>query len=135
MSDRLTKYYPYCDCFVNQDNDDNTKEFCQKMCDEFQDNCPFKRMADKLAQYEDLEEQGKLTELQWIPCSERLPNKGEMILFQCKNGDMFVGKYKGLDSYNKEIWSTYGAKGRVMNGRKGIAWISLPEPFKEVDYK
>ena len=71
----------------------------------------------------------------WIPCSERLPNKGEMILFQCKNGDMFVGKYKGLDSYNKEIWSTYGAKGRVMNGRKGIAWISLPEPFKEADFK
>lgn len=78
-------------------------------------------------------EQPSVEQDNWIPCSERLPEKCEMIIFQCKNGDMFVGKFKGLDSYNKEIWSTYGAKGRVMNGRKGMAWQPLPQPYKEVD--
>ena len=63
--ERLTGKYKGCDCLVKQDDGSVTERFCSLVCNEFQENCPFKKLADKLARYEDLEELGKLVEL---PC-------------------------------------------------------------------
>ena len=51
------------DCPVkNNPDDDNdlVSRFCEKVCDEFQNDCPFEKTAKKLKTYEDLEEQGLL---------------------------------------------------------------------------
>ena len=51
------------DCPVK--NDYIVDRFCDNVCDEFQHNCPFMKMAQKLKSYEDKQEQGLLIEL---PC-------------------------------------------------------------------
>lgn len=42
---------------------DLVNNFCDNVCDEFQHNCPFMKMAQKLKYYEDKQEQGLLIEL------------------------------------------------------------------------
>lgn len=49
------------DCPVK--NDYLTDRFCDNVCDEFQHNCPFMKMAQRLKAYEDKQEQGLLIEL------------------------------------------------------------------------
>lgn len=53
-------------------------------------------------------------EQQWIPCSERLPEDGDTVLVQFDDGDMeiltFPNIYKRLNR---------------------VAWLPLPEPYKE----
>ena len=44
------------DCPVK--NDYLIDRFCDNVCDEFQHNCPFMKMAQKLKKYEDKQEQG-----------------------------------------------------------------------------
>ena len=51
------------DCPVK--NDYHIDRFCDNVCDEFQHNCPFMKMAQKLKAYEDKEEQGLLIS---VPC-------------------------------------------------------------------
>lgn len=51
------------DCPVK--NDYHIDRFCDNVCDEFQYNCPFMKMAQKLKVYEDKQEQGLLIE---SPC-------------------------------------------------------------------
>lgn len=36
---------------------ENVSDFCERVCDEFQDDCPYMRMAEKLKRYEDNETQ------------------------------------------------------------------------------
>ena len=59
---------------------------------------------------------------QWIPCSERLPNKadhtGDMVLVCYRNGSVRFNTY--------------------MNGwaqGNPVAWMPLPEPYKEDDHE
>jgi len=71
---------------------------------------------------------------QWIPCSERLPEaedlyevaypKLKQYLVQNKNGDMTVAHYIILS--NKPYFESGSA---VINNV--IAWMPLPEPYKE----
>lgn len=49
---------PDFDCPVNVDNDGVISDFCDRVCDDFQNNCPFQKMAERLKEYEDAEEQG-----------------------------------------------------------------------------
>ena len=57
----------------------------------------------------------------WIPCSERLPEKNGEYLCQEKLGFLYV------DTWNGEYWDCADlAYGTV------IAWMPLPESFKEV---
>lgn len=51
------------DCPVKAN--DLVNRFCDRVCDEFQSNCPFKELGKKLKAYEDKQEQGLLIEL---PC-------------------------------------------------------------------
>ena len=57
----------------------------------------------------------------WVPCGERLPEKNGEYLCQEKLGFLYV------DTWNGEYWECADlAYGTV------IAWMPLPESFKEV---
>ena len=57
---------------------------------------------------------------QWIPCSERLPQTGTNVLVSYKDNDEPIGVIYGARPY---LWEgdTYTP----------IAWMPLPEPYKE----
>lgn len=59
--EEIRQYNPDFDCPVKAD----ALNFCDYVCDEFQNNCPFKNMGNRLKAYEDAEEQGLLLRL---PC-------------------------------------------------------------------
>ena len=79
---------------------------------------------EKLARYEDLEEQGKLSILPqtgWIPVSERLPKEDCMCLITAKVFDKLEIQYV---FYQKELDLF------ICNG-KPMAWQPLPPAYKE----
>lgn len=64
---------------------------------------------------------------EWIPCSEMLPEEGEMVLVTQKvyGGNMVcVCSYESAYGYGCGF---YGSSGDV------VAWMPLPEPYKGVD--
>lgn len=105
-------------------------------------------LVDRLAMYEDAAE--KDSSGKWIPCSEKFPEFKSLgstgsidhyethpVLIQTKRGEMFVawcrkmvyecGKYD--DDYDWYSHGTGGRRMRVMS--KVVAWMPLPEPYKE----
>ena len=64
----------------------------------------------------------------WIPCSERMPDDNTDVLLQFKN-NMGVGFYEDGDwaiNTGDGIYSMIGD-----NEEKPIAWMPLPEPYRE----
>lgn len=67
---------------------------------------------------------------EWIPCSERLPNEFVDVLCNTDSEEIFIATYLGkmndgadcFDDNNGMMW-----EGDV------IAWMPLPEPFREED--
>jgi hypothetical protein len=67
----------------------------------------------------------------WIPCSERLPEDGQTVIFTAKevvddNGNKFVE----AGVYEKEKGWCYN-DGYFPNAFTFTAWMPLPEPYKE----
>ena len=81
----------------------------------------------------------------WIPCSKRLPEEENKYLCTCSSDDkMFVLSFhKNLYAYDRYVFEQY--KGTVHPGFiiydsiygdtevDVLAWMPLPEPYKEVD--
>lgn len=63
-------------------------------------------------------------EPKWILVSERLPEKGEIVL---TTDTLWNGRRVSIDWWNGEQW--------VRNGKYVIAWQPLPEPYEESDGK
>ena len=71
---------------------------------------------------------------QWIPCSERLPKKGEIVLVWMENRCEFgrisderfdsdgIG-WEWLQESGADYWADYW-------GEKIVAWMPLPQPYK-----
>ena len=84
-------------------------------------------------------------EPQWIPCSERLPQDRQkcLICVNCKNGkyvidiasyaiDLFkVNKYDFWDEVGKSGWYYLNAEYGYCKVLNVIAWMPLPEPYRE----
>lgn len=101
---------------------------------------------EKLAKFEDMEECGQwiddvelaeiaiaLESLKWIPCSERLPKKGESVLCYAKTRD---GGYEVMrvGACHKGSWffQDGGSERLCFPGNYvAVAWMPLPEPYKE----
>lgn len=76
----------------------------------------------------------------WISVEDRLPeikdgeDFSDKVLMFTKVGEMFVGDYTEYRWYNTiyKEWHSYGTGGRRMKTKsKVIAWMPLPEPYKE----
>lgn len=63
----------------------------------------------------------------WIPCSEKLPEDEQEILFSTKTGRVHSGKYHDDDSANQ--WYSHRDKCRAWNNVV-TAWMPLPEPYQ-----
>jgi len=59
-------------------------------------------------------------EQRWIPCSEWLPEQGARVLTCSKDGDIWINDYNPIapTAWAIEPWAV-------------IAWMPLPEPYKE----
>ena len=97
------------------------------------------KVFKKLKHYEDLEEQGKLVENQWIPCIYRLPENEKNVQVQLTNGLVFQG------FVDDNGWNL-GCSGLMClpincvdtletEELKVTAWQPLPVVFKEADSK
>lgn len=80
------------DCYVRSEEGDTTEEFCNVVCEEFGNNCPFKRMADKLKEYEDLEEYGLLLKADY----------GQELMSKIHFGQKLISEHKVIISVKKE---------------------------------
>ena len=68
-------------------------------------------------------------EPKWIPCSERLPEEGRKVLVT----DIF-GVYVGEFIDAEENWGgEHFVNEHGMQSKSVIAWMPLPEPYKEVE--
>ena len=64
----------------------------------------------------------------WIPCSERLPNKKEIVLITNDKGNVRFGQFRGTTGTNGMYWIW---KGNTLE--EVVAWMPLPEPWKGAD--
>jgi len=60
----------------------------------------------------------------WIPCSERLPKEGKVVLTQAKFKDDVKMAVSSRIDYN--YWTGWGTRDINI-----IAWMPLPEPYRE----
>lgn len=62
---------------------------------------------------------------EWIPCSERLPNKKDVVLITNDKGNVRCGQFRYTDG-KYWVW-----KGNTLE--KVLAWMPLPKPWKGAD--
>lgn len=86
----------------------------------------YKDMAERLAELE-----WKLGEAEqrWIPCSERLPDVGENVLFTT---DIYGGYVAEGDRRADGKWWQYRWNSLLQN-EDVVAWMPLPKPYKGGD--
>ena len=88
---------------------------------EFHEKC----MSKQLRRVAELEKQLKNLDRphgEWIPCSERLPEKYGVYLATNSEGDVYEYDYSKFTVHDGK-WSFLG--------RDVIAWMPLPKPYKE----
>lgn len=71
---------------------------------------------------------------QWIPCSERLPENNRQVLVYARSVHYALAKYDEMreeDGTYKKQWVTFDAWKPFYTIKEVIAWMPLPEPYKE----
>lgn len=74
-------------------------------------------------------------EPKWIPCSERLPEHPEnndyyLVTIQCEHHDGWDDYVTGFAEWTKHGWDELSC---YIGQIKVVAWMPLPEPYKEVN--
>lgn len=63
---------------------------------------------------------------QWIPVTERLPERGKTIMCCNKHGSVFTSALTFLQIHeNRSVYACFGQHHGI------IAWMPLPEPYRE----
>lgn len=65
---------------------------------------------------------------EWIPCSERLPKKGEVVLITNGKGNVRCGQYRSEYDVRGETHYWWW-KGKTIESV--LAWMPLPKPYRE----
>ena len=98
-------------------------------------------LVTRLAEYEDTglepEEvlQLKKNTVQWIPVSERMPERNKSVLLCMKSRSSRNGMCMQTGSYDNGFWFVQGAAGYESLATfefHVLAWMPLPEPYREV---
>lgn len=98
-------------------------------------------LVARLAEYEDTglepEEvlQLKKNTVQWIPVAERLPERNKSVLLCMKSRSLRTGMCIQTGSYDGVFWFVQGAAGYESLATfefRVLAWMPLPEPYREV---
>lgn len=85
---------------------------------------------EKLADYEDAEEQG--LPLRWIPIDEKLPDVDEYIIVSFENFTVpMIGRYTVDDDDNGTFRIGDEDESFVENDLYVNAWMPLPKPYRE----
>lgn len=74
----------------------------------------------------------------WIPCSERLPENGRQVLVYARSVHYALAKYDEMreaDGTYKKQWVTFDAWKPYYTIKEVIAWMPLPEPYREDDHE
>ena len=71
------------------------------------------------------------TPYEWIPCSERLPEDKQVVFVQDTNGTMWIWKYfsENLKYRGPYQWEDENGEWQLID--EVVAWMPLPEPYKE----
>ena len=91
-----------------------------------------KREIALSGEYERAYHRGKVDATKWIPVSERLPEKGEVVLITNGKGNVRCGRYRSEHDVRDETHYWWW-KGKTVE--TVIAWRPLPVPYKESDSK
>lgn len=87
-------------------------------------DCPeIDDIIDKLADYEDMEEQATS---KWIPCSERLPKLRRKVLVTAKEGNH---TFVTMAFFTEHSWM-HRDPAELSDETELIAWMPLPEPYE-----
>ena len=98
-------------------------------------------LVARLAEYEDTglepEEvlQLKKNTVQWIPVAERMPERNKSVLLCMKSRSLRTGMCIQTGSYDNGFWFIQGAAGYESLATfefHVLAWMPLPEPYREV---
>lgn len=66
-----------------------------------------------------------IVEEKWIPISERLPEDGTWNIWQSKTGALSIERYK------EDAYDHFYPSGRFFSLEDAVAWMPLPERYKE----
>ena len=87
-------------------------------------------VSEKLATYEDAEEQGLL--IRWIPCSERLPETSGYYLACVYDSDVDDFDFRKNWFAHKDDYDMDESEWRELQPFEMVtAWIPLPKPYRE----
>ena len=78
--------------------------------------------------FEDARKQFERPHGEWIPCSERLPKKNELVLVSFKTGEVQLCEY--LDDGSNNPWVSF-IDGCCAWNNAVNAWMPLPEPYQK----
>lgn len=70
----------------------------------------------------------------WVPCSERLPEDNRQVLIYAMSVHYALAKYDEMreaDGTYKKQWVTFDAWKPFYTIKEVIAWMPLPEPYRE----
>ena len=100
-------------------NRESLKRHCEEMCERFK-GIPTSGAYGEHSLVLDL-----LKQTEWIPVSERLPEKSTWVLVTCKNPDGYI--YLDIKLINRytELWD--GDEDFIGTV---LAWMPLPKPYK-----
>ena len=112
------------------DNEVRLKALFHELCHWAQDMCGRSFDEDEANEFSDIVYDALPSaqpEQRWIPCSERLPEDEQPILFSTTTGRVHQGRFHMDNSINQ--WYSSLDKMRAYNNIVN-AWMPLPEPYK-----
>jgi hypothetical protein len=114
------------------------QEQCDKVCrilDDVLANRPTERDSLIVAVQKAFE---ALEGSKWVLCSERLPENGRQVLVFARSVHFALAKYDEMreaDGTYKMQWVTFDAWKPFYKIKDVIAWMPLPEPYREGEQK